>query len=115
MNKYFSLLLDLLGIPENNNYLEVLNIIEKNKDKNIQYFHQIAFAFQWYQDLLNKKISPEEFLQIGDIGSTIKPDIKKKDSISFLRSNPVLDKNSIYIFDSLAEWIVEESANIFYC
>lgn len=115
MNKYFTLLLDLLEIPENQKYIKILDIIEKNKDKNIQFFHQISFAFQWYQYLLNQKITPEEFLQIWDICSCQKLDNKKQDSISFLKSNPVLDENNIYIFDSLAKWIVAEQRNVFYC
>jgi len=115
MEKYFNLLLDLLDIVQNQNYLKILEVIEKNKDKQTHFYHQYWFLFQWYQDLLNKKISPEGFLQIWDINSEIKIDFKKQDSISFLKSNPILDKNSIYIFDSLAEWLLAEQGNVFYC
>ena len=115
MEKYFNLLLDLLDIPQNQNYPQILEVIEKNKDKKIHFYHQYWFIFQWYQDLLNKKTSPEDFLQLWDIDSQINVDIQKSDSISFLRSNPILDQNSVYIFDSLAEWILAEQGNVFYC
>ncbi len=115
MEKYFDLLLDLLDIPQNKNHFQILEIIEKNKNKQIYFYHQYGFIFQWYQDLLNKQISPEDFLQFWDIDSKIKIDLKKLDSISLLRSDFDLDKNSIYIFDSLAEWIIAEQGNVFYC
>jgi hypothetical protein len=41
--------------------------------------------------------------------------LKKQDSISLIKSNPILDKNYIYIFDSLAEWLLAEQGNVFYC
>jgi len=115
MEKYFNLLLDLLDIVQNQNYLKILEVIEKNKDKKIYFYHQYWFLFQWYQDLLNQKIFPEDFLQIWDINSEIKIDLKKQDSISLIKSNPILDKNYIYIFDSLAEWLLAEQGNVFYC
>jgi hypothetical protein len=32
-----------------------------------------------------------------------------------LKSNPVLENNILYVFDSISTWIVEESDNIVYC
>lgn len=115
MEKYFNLLLDLLEIPQNDNYQKILGVIEENKEKNIHFYHQYSFIFQWYQDLLNNKISIEEFLQLWDINSKLKFDIKKQDFISYLKSNSVLDKNTLYVFDNLAKWIIEEQVNVFYC
>jgi hypothetical protein len=40
MEKYFNLLLDLLDIPQNQNYPKILEIIEKNKDKQIHFYHK---------------------------------------------------------------------------
>jgi hypothetical protein len=40
MEKYFNLLLDLLDIVQNQNYLKILEVIEKNKDKKIYFYHQ---------------------------------------------------------------------------
>ena len=115
MEKYFNLLLDLLNIEQNTNYSKILEIIQKNKDKKIFFYHQYAFIFEWYQKLLNQELSLEEFLQIGDIDSKFKIDSQKIDSISFLQNKPKIDPNSIYIFDSLAQWILSEQKNIYYC
>lgn len=114
MKKYFDLLLDLLELESQDWYDEILDIIEKNKDKKIEFYHQYWFIFEWYHKLLKKEISPEEFLQIWDITSNIILDLDKLDSISFLKSNPKLDFENIYIFDSLAEWIVDKLGNIYY-
>jgi len=115
MEKYFNLLLDLLEIKQNQNYSKILKIIQKNKDKKIFFYHQYSFIFEWYQKLLNQELALEEFLQIWDIHSKLKIDSKKIDSISFLQNKLKIDPNSIYIFDSIAQWFLSEQANIFYC
>lgn len=115
MEKYFNLLLDLLEIKQNQNYSKILKIIQKNKDKKIFFYHQYSFIFEWYQKLLNQELALEEFLQIWDINSKLKIDSKKIDSISFLQNKLKIDPNSIYIFDSIAQWFLSEQANIFYC
>jgi len=46
MEKYFNLLLDLLNIEQNTNYSKILDIIQKNKDKKIFFYHQYAFIFE---------------------------------------------------------------------
>ena len=115
MEKYFNLLLDLLEIKQNQNYSKILEVIQKNKDKKIFFYHQYSFVFEWYQKLLNQELALEEFLQIWDIDSKLKIDSKKIDSISFLQNNPKIDSNSIYIFDSIAQWILPKHKYIFYC
>jgi hypothetical protein len=32
-----------------------------------------------------------------------------------LQNNPKIDSNSIYIFDSIAQWILPKQKYIFYC
>ncbi len=121
MIKYFELLLDLLDIEESirAEYIDIANKIElvwesSNSYSSISCYHRHAFIFEWYQKLLNKKITTEEFTQIWDIKSTIFFDTKKQDSISFLKSNPVLEDNVLYIFDQISEWIIGEKENIVY-
>ena len=65
--------------------------------------------------MLKWEISEEEFLQLWDFQSKILYDTKKFDSISFLKSNPELENNSIYIFDSLAKGIIPSQDNVCYC
>ena len=122
MIKYFELLLSLLDIEESSRveYIAVANKIEliwesSNSYSSLQCYHRHAFVFKWYQKLLNKKITTEEFTQIWDINSKISFDTKKQDSISFLKSNPVLDDNVLYIFDKISDWIVSEKNNVVYC
>lgn len=115
MEKYFDLLLELLDIQNKENYKKVASLIAKNPKAKFEFYYKHSFIFEWYQKLLNWQISKEDFVQLWDFKSKIKIDLKKPDSISFLKSNPKLDKNVIYVFDSLAQWIIEESENIFYC
>ena len=115
MEKYFDLLLELLDIQKKENYKKIAKLIAKNPKAKFKFYHQHWFIFEWYQKLLNREISPEDFAQLWDFQSKIKIDLKKPDSISFLKSNPKLDKKIIYVFDFLAKGTVEESDNIFYC
>ena len=114
MTKYFELLLDLLEIHDKDPYIEIAKIIEGNTDKKLKVHHQYFFIFEWYRDLLDWKLSPEEFLQLWDINSKLRFDSKKLDSISFLQSNPDFDDDTIYIFDSLSDWIIQPRENVFY-
>ncbi len=122
MIKYFELLLSLLDIEESSRteYIDIANKIEliwgsSDSYSSLQCYHRHAFVFEWYQKLLNKEITVEEFTQTWDINSKIFFDTKKQDSISFLKSNPVLDDNILYIFDKISEWIVLEEENVIYC
>lgn len=117
MIKYFQLLLDLLEVDEAKRdlYTDIAKKIEFIPDSNLICYHRYAFVFEWYQKLIKWEITEDEFTQLWDFKSQSLLDIQKKDSISFLKSNPNLDSNTLYIFDALAKWIVEESENIFYC
>ena len=122
MIKYFELLLDLLDIEESKraDYIAVANKIETMSESSkefssLQCYHRHTFIFEWYQKLLNKEITVEEFTYIWDINSKISLDDKKQDSISFLKSNPVLGNDALYIFDKISEGMIEEKGNIYYC
>lgn len=115
MIKYFELQLELLEIQKKEDCIKIAKIIEKDPKRNFEFYHQYAFLFEWYKKLINWEISEDEFTTLWDFHSQSLFDIQKKDSISFLKSNPNLDSNTIYVLDSLAQWIVEESENIFYC
>ena len=114
MIKYFELLLDLLEISDKDLYIEIAKIIEKNTDKKLQVYHQYFFIFEWYRDLLDWKLSTEEFLQLWDIDSKLRFDSEKLDSISYLQTNPDFNNDTIYIFDSLSDWIIQARENVFY-
>lgn len=114
MTKYFELLLDLLEIENKDSYIEIAKIIESNRNKKVKAYHQYFFIFEWYKKLLEWDMEPEEFLQLGDMWSSLRFDNDKPDSITFLQSNPKLDKDTIYIFDSLSDWIISPAENVFY-
>lgn len=115
MTKYFELLLDLLEIENKDSYIEIAKVIESNKDKKIKAYHQYFFIFEWYKRLLDWNMEPEEFLQLWDVWSSLRFDYNKPDSITFLQSNPKLDKDTIYIFDSLSDGIITKTNNTYYC
>lgn len=115
MTKYFELLLDLLEIKKTDKIIQVAKIIESNQDKDIEVYHQLWFIFDWYKKLLAHEIELEDFLQIWDFQSKVKINQKDTDSISFLKWNPSLDDEKIYIFDSISEWILPEKRNVCYC
>ena len=117
MIKYFELLLDLLDIEKSirAEYTSIADKIESQKYSYIKCYHRHSFIFEWYQKLLKKEITTEEFTQIWDIKSKVFFDTKKQDSISFLKSDPVLDSNILYILDKLSEGIVDGKENIVYC
>ena len=114
MTKYFELLLDLLEIENKDSYIEIAKIIESNKNKKLKAYHQYFFIFEWYKELLEWNMEPEEFLQLWDMWSRLRFDHDKPDSITFLQSNPKLDKDTIYIFDSLSDGIISTTENVFY-
>ena len=116
MIKYFELLLDLLDIEESSRagYITIANIIESKKYSNIKCYHRYGFIFQWYKNLLDEDMTIDEFTNLGDFKSKIFADTKKQDSISYLRSDPVLDESILYVFDKISEGIVSNSENIFY-
>ena len=115
MTKYFELLLDLLEIENKDSYVEIAKVIESNKDKRLKAYHQYFFIFEWYKKLLEWNMELEEFLQLWDMWSSLRFDYNKPDSITFLQSNPKLDRDTIYIFDSLSEGLVDPMENIYYC
>ncbi|HRX64192.1 MAG TPA: hypothetical protein P5060_03760 [Candidatus Absconditabacterales bacterium] len=115
MDKYFQLLLDLLEIENIQDYKKIAELIQQNPKSKFEFYHKHAFVFEGYKKLLEDKITIEDFTQLGDVNSKIFFDTKKEDSISFLKSNPNLDGDTLYIFDSLAKGIVEESENVIFC
>jgi len=115
MIKYFELLLDLLEIENKDSYVDIAKVIESNKDKKLKAYHQYFFIFEWYKKLLEWNMELEEFLQLWDMWSSLRFDYNKPDSITFLQSSPKLDRDTIYIFDSLSEGLVELMENVYYC
>ena len=115
MTKYFELLLDLLEISPKEDFLKVAKVIEDNRWREIVIYHQYSPVFYGYMDLLDWKISIEDYLQIWDINSNILYDSTKKDSISFIKGNPKLQNDTIYIFDSISQGIIPDKENIIYC
>jgi len=115
MTKYFELLLDLLEISPKEDFLKAAKLIEDNRWKNIMVYHQYSPIFYWYMDLLDGKISIEDYLQVWDINSNILYDHNKKDSISFIKENNEFLDDTIYILDSISEGLIPDRENVIYC
>ena len=117
MQKYFDLLLELLR-PEDDDFI----IEEKKKrsaaarklqerwNKNLKIAHRIWFIFEAYENLLNEKITLDEFLATWDITSTRKLHTNTEYSIdtlsSIINGDIKSEDNTLFILDSISFWIL---------
>lgn len=112
MQKYFDLLLELLW-PEDDDFLieekkklsATAKKLEERWDKNLRIAHKVWFIFEAYEDLLNEKITLDEFLAIWDITSKRNISGTKESSIQVLEwiiqwKND--DENTLFILDSIS-------------
>ena len=112
MQKYFDLLLELLR-PEDDDFVieekkklsATAKKLEERWDKNLKIAHKVWFIFEAYEDLLNEKISLDDFLATWDITSDRNISKSKESSIDVLnwiiewKNN---DENSLFILDSIS-------------
>ena len=112
MQKYFDLLLELLR-PEDDDFVmdekkklsATAKKLEERWDKNLKIAHKVWFIFEAYEDLLNEKISLDEFLATWDI--TSERNISKPSSSSIEVLNWIIewknnDENTLFILDSIS-------------
>ena len=112
MQKYFDLLLELLR-PEDDDFVmeekKKLSVtakkLEERWDKNLKIAHKVWFIFEAYEDLLNEKITLDEFLTTWDI--TSERNISTPTESSFDVLNWIIqwknnDKNTLFILDSIS-------------
>ena len=112
MQKYFDLLLELLR-PEDDDFAmeekkklsATAKKIEERWYKNLKIAHKVWFIFEAYEDLLNEKITLDEFLATWDI--TSKRDISKPGVSSIEVLNWIIqwkndDENTLFILDSIS-------------
>ncbi len=126
MNKYLELVFSLLEI-EKDAFSDLAQLIEKNPNKKLVISHKYGFIFHAFQDFLNKKISQEEFIQIGDIDSlSYENRISSQDVLDSLlyeiQEKWACPKNTIFVLDKkvidstmikniLSDKILEESSS----
>ena len=115
MQKYFDLLLELLR-PENDDLIldekkklsTSAKKLEERWDKNLKIVHRVWFLFDAYDDLLNDKISLDNFLATWDITSTKKLNTNTKTSLDILNSIIEWDmeneNNTLFILDAISFW-----------
>ena len=112
MQKYFDLLLELLQ-PEDDDFVmgekkklsATAKKLEERWDKNLKIAHKVWFIFEAYEDLLNEKITLDEFLATWDITSERNISKPSKSSIEVL--NWIIewennDENTLFILDSIS-------------
>ena len=113
MQKYFDLLLELLRPDDDDFVMEekkklsaTAKKLEERWDKNLKIAHKVWFIFEAYENLLNDKISLDEFLSTWDITSSEKLDKNNESSIDILNSiiNWKIDvkDNTLFILDSIS-------------
>ena len=112
MQKYFNLLLELLR-PEDDDFVieekkklsATARKMEERWNKNRKIAHKVWFIFEAYEDLLNEKISLDDFLATWDITSDRNISKSKESSINVLnwiiewKNN---DENTLFILDSIS-------------
>ena len=115
MQKYFDLLLELLR-PEDDDFVTeekkklsaATHKLEERWDKKLRIAHKVGFIFEAYEDLLNDKITLDEFLATWDITSTKKLHTNSESSIEVVNSiinwDIKAEDNTLFILDSISFW-----------
>lgn len=112
MQKYFDLLLELLR-PEDDDFITeekkklsaTAKKLEERWNKNLKIAHKVWFIFEAYKDLLNEKITLDEFLATWDITSERNISKPSESSIKILdwiiewQNN---NENTLFILDSIS-------------
>ena len=112
MQKYFDLLLELLR-PEDDDFVmeekkklsATAKKLEERWDKNLKIAHKVWFIFEAYEDLLNEKITLDNFLATWDITSERNISKPSESSIKILdwiiewQNN---NENTLFILDSIS-------------
>ena len=112
MQKYFDLLLELLR-PEDDDFVieekkklsATAKKLEERWDRNLKIAHKVWFIFEAYEDLLNEKITLNEFLATWDI--TSKRNISEVNESSIDVLNWIIEwkndnENTLFILDSIS-------------
>ena len=112
MQKYFDLLLELLW-PEDDDFIveekkklsATAKKLEERWNRNLKIAHKVWFIFEAYENLLNEKISLDEFLATWDITSERNISEANESSIDVL--NWIIqwknsDENTLFILDSIS-------------
>ena len=112
MQKYFDLLLELLW-PEDDNFVveekkklsATAKKLEERWNRNLKIAHKVWFIFEAYEDLLNEKITLDEFLATWDVTSKRNISESTESSIQVLEwiiqwKND--DEDTLFILDSIS-------------
>jgi len=112
MQKYFDLLLELLWpgdddfvVEEKKKLSATAKKLEERWNRNLEIAHKVWFIFEAYEDLLNEKITLDEFLATWDITSGRNISKSNESSIQVLEwiiqwKND--DENTLFILDSIS-------------
>lgn len=112
MQKYFDLLLELLR-PEDDDFVieekkklsATAKKLEERWDKNLKIAHKVWFIFEAYEDLLNEKITLDEFLATWDITSErniSNPAGSSTEVLNWIIEWKNHDENALFILDSIS-------------
>ena len=112
MQKYLDLLLELLW-PEDDDFVvkekkklsATAKKLEERWNRNLKIAHKVWFIFEAYEDLLNEKITLDEFLATWDITSKRNISESTESSIQVLEwiiqwKND--DEDTLFILDSIS-------------
>lgn len=112
MQKYLDLLLELLW-PEDDDFVveekkklsATAKKLEERWNRNLKIAHKVWFIFEAYEDLLNEKITLDEFLATWDVTSkrniseSTEPSIQVLEWIIQWKND---DEDTLFILDSIS-------------
>ena len=112
MQKYFDLLLELLR-PEDDDFVieekkklsATAKKLEERWNRNLKIAHKVWFIFEAYEDLLNEKITLDEFLATWDITSErniSNPAGSSTEVLNWIIEWKNHDENALFILDSIS-------------
>ena len=114
MIKTFTLVLDLLQIPFNSNYIRLAEKLVEKPDVKLISFFEKGFIFVMFQELLLWKISQEDFISVGDCFGKLydyqtNPIFAKEALVYWLQNEPQNYQNSYIVLDKKDQIYVEKS------
>ena len=119
MQKYFDLLLELLrpedddfAIEEKRKLSAAAKKMEERWNKKLRIVHKTQFIFEAYKELLNERITLDEFLSTWDITNSKIIQNNNESSLSIIHKIidwKIKENDTLFILDSISFWTLSNN------
>ena len=119
MQKYFDLLLELLrpedddfAIEEKRKLSAAAKKMEERWNKKLRIVHKTRFIFEAYKELLNERITLDEFLSTWDITNSKIIQNNNESSLSIIHKIidwKIKENDTLFILDSISFWTLSNN------